>query len=217
MEPTTERSQRLETIVAILIAVATVVGAFVAWRSSVADDGAGDADFAGLRASVLAEETRALNNVNAFESYGAYANYWRYNELGNLIEIDQSGAPEQEIDLLERQRLEANDLAISNQRLFPNKFLDRDGSYNVKRQLGEMWADAARENDLNPDPRFAEAEQLRGKASWLLVAVTILSVALVFYTLVEAAGDRMKYLLVALGSLVLVAGAGLALFVEFRM
>ena len=36
MESAAERSQRLETIVAILIAIATVIGAVVAWRSSVA-------------------------------------------------------------------------------------------------------------------------------------------------------------------------------------
>src|SRR6476620_9476893 len=82
MDSKAERSQRLETVVAILIAVVTVIGALVAWRSSVADDGAGDADFAGLRASVRAEETRALNSVDAYENYGAYMNYRRYNEMG---------------------------------------------------------------------------------------------------------------------------------------
>ena len=217
MEARTERGQRLETIVAILIAIATVLGAVVAWRASVADDGAGDADFAGLRASVLSEQTKALNDVNAYESYGAYTNYRRYQELGDLLEADQANAPAEEAAVLERQRAYNHDLSISNQRLFPNKFLDRDGSYNVKRQLGEMWADAAKENDLNPDPQFAEADQLRTKANSLLVAVTILAVALVFYTLVEAVGERMKYLLAGLGSLCVVAGVVFALFVDFGM
>jgi hypothetical protein len=216
MESRAERSQRLETIVAILIAIATVFGAVVAWRSSVADDGAGDADFAGLRASVRAEETRALNYVNAYESYGAYTNYRRYQDMGDLIEADQPSAPEEVATVLERQRADYHDLSISSQRLFPNKFLDRDGSYNVKRQLGELWADAAKENDLNPDLQFAEADQLRAKANWLLAAVTILAIALVFYTLVETVGDRMKYLLVTLGSLSMIAGVVFALFVEFR-
>jgi hypothetical protein len=217
MQSQAERSQRLETAGAILIAIATVLGAVVAWRSSVADDGAGDADFAGLRASVRAEETRALNYVNAYENYGAYANYRRYNEMGNLIEADEASAPEQEKTDLERQRADNNDLAISNQRLFPNKFLDRDGSYNVKRQMGEMWADAAKENDLNPDPQFVEAEQLRAKANWLLVVVAILAIALVFYTLVESFGERMKYLMVTLGSLCMVAGIAFALYIELGM
>ncbi len=216
MESTAEQSQRLETIVAILIAIATVIGAVVAWRSSVADDGAGDADFAGLRASVRAEETRALNYVDAYENYGAYTNYRRYNDLGDLLAAAQANAPEQTASELERQRADNHDLSISNQRLFPNKFLDRDGSYNVKRQLGEMWADAAKQNDLNPDPQFVEAEQLRSKANWLLVAVTILAVALIFYTLVESFGKRMQYVMVAFGSLCMVAGMLFALFIEFR-
>ena len=147
MESKAERSQRLETVVAILIAVVTMIGAVVAWRSSVADDGAGDADFAGLRASVRAEETRALNSVDAYENYGAYMNYRRYNEMGNLI----------------------------------------------------------------------EADQLRDKANWLLAAVAILAIALVFYTLVESFGDRMRYVMVALGSLCMVAGTVFALFIEFRI
>jgi hypothetical protein len=217
MEASMERSQRLETIVAILIAIATVAGAVIAWRASVADDGAGDADFAGLRASVLSEQTKALNDVNAYESYGSYTNYKRYQELGDLLEADQASAPEADAALLDRQRADNHDLSLSNQRLFPNKFLDRDGSYNVKRQLGEMWADAAKENDLNPDPQFSEADQLRSKANSLLGAVTILAVALVFYTLVEAVGDRMKYVLAGLGSLCMLAGVAFALFVEFGL
>jgi hypothetical protein len=216
MESTAERSQRLETIVAILIAIATVIGAVVAWRSSVADDGAGDADFAGLQASVRAEETRALNYVNAYEDYSSYTNYRRYNDLGNLLEADAANADEQTAVELERQRADNQDLSISSQRLFPNKFLDRDGSYNLNRELGEMWADAAKEHDLNPDPQFAEADQLRNKANMLLAAVTILAIALVFYTLVESFGPRMQYVMVSLGSLCMVAGIVFALWIEFR-
>lgn len=212
-----ESRQRFETMVAILIAVTTVIGALVAWRASIADDGGGDADFAGLRASINAEETRALNTVDAYESYSAYVDYRRYNQLGDLIETDLANAAGEEADLLNQQRAEARDLAISSQRLFPNKFLNRDGSYNVKRQLGEMWADAARERDLNPEPLFAEADQLRAKANWLLAAVTILAIGLVFYTLVESVGARMQYAMIALGSLCLIAGTAFAFFVEFRM
>lgn len=218
LEPGAEKdNSRLETIVAILIAVATVIGAITAWRSSVADDGAGDADFAGLQASVRAEETRALNYVNAYENYGSYVNYRRYSEMGDLIAADQENASEEEAIILEQERANSHDLSISSQHLFPNKFLDRDGSYNVKRQLGEMWADAARENDLNPDPQFAEADTLRNKANMLLLAVGILAIALVFFTLVESFSGALQYGMVALGSLTMIAGTVFALFVEFRM
>jgi len=47
-----------------------VIGAVVVWRASVVEDGSGDA-----------EETRALNAVNAYESCENDVNYWRNKRL----------------------------------------------------------------------------------------------------------------------------------------
>jgi hypothetical protein len=207
-------SNRLETLVAILIAVVTVIGAVVAWRASVADDGAGDADFAGLRASLNAEETRALNAVNAYEHYGAYTTYWRYNALGDALAEEIELAPEVAVEALDRQRAEAYDLADANQDLFPNRFLNRDGTYSVAREMGQAWADAAREKDLYPDPQYAEADQLRTKSNRLLGSITILGVALVAFTLVETVGGRLKMALVLLGTALALAGTVLAVMID---
>jgi hypothetical protein len=205
---------RLETVVALLIAVVTVIGAVVAWRASVADDGAGDADFAGLRASLNAEETRALNAVDAYEHYGAYTNYWRYRALGDELADALATAPDDQLETLDRQRAEAYDLADANQDLFPNRFLNRDGTYSVAREEGEAWADAAREQDLNPDPQYAEADRLRAKSNQLLGTLTLLGLALVVFTLVESVEGRLKLALVALGTLLAVAGVVVAVVLE---
>lgn len=212
-----EKSSRLETVVAVLIAVATVIGATVAWRASVASDSAGDADFAGLKASVNAEETRALNFVNAYEHYGAYTSYSRYSRLGDAIsqDLESGAATEEEAYLLDRQRAESYDLAKANQDLFPNRFLARDGNYRVDREMGESWADASREKDLSPDPHYAEADKLRAKTNLLLATLTVVAMSLVFYTLVEAAGERFHTVMVALGTLFLVGGTIAAIVVEF--
>jgi hypothetical protein len=215
---TDEKENRLETVVAILIAVVTVIGAVVAWRASVAADGAGDADFAGLQATLNAEETRALNFVNAYEHYGAYVNYSRYLQLGNAVADDLSNGvaqSEEEAFWLDRQRAESFDLANANQELFPNRFLSRDGGYGVQRELGEAWADATREKDLDPDPHYAEADKLRDKTNLLLSTLTLLGIGLVFFTLVEAAGERLRYPLVGLGVLFSIGGTVAALVIEF--
>lgn len=215
---TDEKENRLETVVAILIAVVTVIGAVVAWRASVAADGAGDADFAGLQATLNAEETRALNFVNAYEHYGAYVNYSRYLQLGNAVADDLSNGvaqSEEEAFWLDRQRAESFDLANANQELFPNRFLSRDGGYGVQRELGEAWADATREKDLDPDPYYAEADKLRDKTNLLLSTLTLLGIGLVFFTLVEAAGERLRYPLVGLGVLFSIGGTVAALVIEF--
>lgn len=210
-----EQNNRLATLVAILIALATVIGAVVAWRASVAADGAGDADFAGLRATVNLEETRALAAVTAYENYGAFMNYRRYEDLGNLLVEEQTQLDEDEAALLEPERVSAHDLALANQQLFPNKFLNRDGTYALRREVGELFADAAKEKELQPDGQYAEADLLRNKTNQLLIAVTILAVALVFYTLVETVGKRMQYVLVAAGLLCTLAGSVMAMMIEF--
>src|SRR5262245_24931038 len=137
-------SSRLETAIALLIALVTVIGALAAWRSSVAADGSGDEDFAGLRATLNAEETRALNYVDAYEHYGAYTAYRRYEALGDAIAEDMADASEEEYEKLEAERADAYDLSIANESLFPNRFLSRDGTYNVEREIGEQWATEAR-------------------------------------------------------------------------
>ncbi len=217
MQTESDTGNRMETVVAVLIALVTVIGAVVAWRASVAGDGAGDADFAGLRASLNAEETRALNAVNAYEHYAAYTTYWRNNRLGDALAADIDAgntASEEEAYLLDRQRAEAYDLADANQDLFPNRYLNRDGTYGLARETGEAWADAAREKDLYPDPRYAEADQLRAKANQLLGTITILGLALVVFTLVETVAGKLKLGFIALGTLLAVGGAVAAVLLE---
>jgi hypothetical protein len=212
-----EKTSLQETLVAILIAVATVIGAVIAWRASVVADAAGDADFAGMKASLNAAETRALNFVNAYEHYGAYTTYSRYNELGNEIgtELQTSQTlTEEQTWALQRQQSEAYDLAKANQTLFPNRFMNRDNTYSVTREMGEGWADASREKDLNPDPQYAEADVLRGKTNKILAALGVLSLSLVFFAMVESVGERIQWLMVTLGVIFMLGGGILAFLIE---
>jgi hypothetical protein len=210
-----EKGSPLETIVAVLIALVTVIGAIVVWRASVIEDASGDADFAGLRASINVEETRALDYVNAYEAYGAYTTYKRYSDLGDLIAEDMGQTTEEQADVLNSQRADAHDLALAAEQSFPNKFMNRDGTYALQRQLGEMWADAAKEKDLKPEPQFAEADSLRNKTNRMLGSVSILALALVFFTLVESVSERLKYWMVGFGSALMVVGTVVALLIEF--
>jgi hypothetical protein len=204
----------LGTLVAILIAVVTVLAALITWRASVIEDASGDADYDGLRAAVNAEETRALNNVNAYENYSAYTAFKRYSDLGDLIAEDQANAASEEAAMLvEAERANAHDLAIANQFLFPNKFLNRDNSYAFQRQLGEMWSDAAREKDLMPDAKFSEADTMRSKSTKMMLSIMVLGISLVLYSLVESL-EKQKNIMIALGSIAAAAGVAMAVLIE---
>ena len=214
-ETTQNGNDRFTTIVAIMIALVALIGAVVAWRASVADDASGDADYAGLRAAINAEETRALNATTAYAQYGAYVAYQRNSALGDLIAEDMAAAAtDDEVLVLNSQRADAHDMAIASERLFQQRFLNRDGTYSVERQLGEMWADASKQRDLNPEPQFAEADRLSDKSSSLLAAVGVLALALVFYTLIESVSGRGRYVLFALGTLLAIGGTVAAIVLE---
>ncbi len=209
---------RFTTLVAIMIALVTVIGAVVAWRASVAEDASGDADYAGLRAAINAEETRAINAATAYAQYGSYVTYQRNSALGDLIADDMAlAATDDELLILNSQRADAHDTAIATERLFQQRFLNRDGTYSVERQLGELWADAVRERDLNPEPQFAEADRLSDKSSNLLAMVGVLALALVCYTLLEAVDGRLRYVLFAAGTLLALGGTIGAVMLELAV
>jgi hypothetical protein len=210
-----DNEERLETILAILIAVVAVIAGLVAWRASVADDGSGDADYAGLRAAVNAEETRTLNAVNAYQNYGAYVSYWRNWRLSELMQTQIQSASEEEALAMFDQLTEANDLANAARPLVETRFLNRDGSYNVNREMGERWADAAKEKEMEYEGQFKEADGLAAKSLSLLMALTILTIAPIFYSLLETVPAKMKMLMLGIGTLFLIAGVVLAVIAEF--
>ncbi len=215
-----KKDERLETLVAVLIAIVVVIGALVAWRASLADDASGDADYDGLSALVKAEETLALNTVNAYEDYSSYIRYWSNARLAELIDQDleaallTANAPAEQVEELNQELVTATDLANANVNFFDQRFVNRSGTYNLGRQLGEMWADAQRENDLEYESKFATADRLRAKTQNLLLTLMVLSIAPVFYALIESVSGRLRYVLLALGSLFAVAGMLAAILVD---
>ena len=80
--------------------------------------------------------------------------------------------------------------------------------------MGEMWANAAKEKDLEYESQFAEADTLRLKTNQFLIAMMVLGVALVFYSLVESMSERWKYLMIGLGSVFAIAGIVLAVMIQ---
>lgn len=213
----TENNDHFKTVIAVLIAVVTVIGAMVAWRASLASGSAGDADLTGVTATLDTEETRTLNKANLYANYQAYTNYMLHNELGNLIAADLEHASTDETPHLQQQKTAAWDVAITDQNFFRSRYLDKDGNYNTERDLGEAWAEAGQQKDLNPEPHFAAADQLRAKANWLVGTLIILALALLVYTIAEGMSHRFKYALALGGTVFLLIGVGTALAVELLM
>lgn len=214
----TSSQSRWDIVITILIAVIVAIAAIVSWWASLAADGAGDANFEALRALVNIEEARALNAVNAYEDYRSFTIYKKYKILGDLIAEDlERITDEDEYDEMEASMASAYDMATLYETLFPGRFLTRDGSYDLQRQLDEMWADVSQEKDVNPTPKLSEADYLSVKNGFLLATATILAVTLVCYTLVESVSGVWKYVMAGLGTTFALVAIVTALIVQLTM
>ncbi|MCE1253183.1 MAG: hypothetical protein LWX83_06490 [Anaerolineae bacterium] len=212
-----EETSKFETIISILIAIVVVLGALVSWRASLIDDSSGDNDYGGIKSAVSAEQARALNYVNAYSDYGNYVNYWKNSRLSTLISEDIAKNGDED-PVLDAQVKTANDIVDSSSDMFKMRYLNRDRSYNIQRQLGEMWADASKKSDLDYEAQFKSADEDRARTRLMLVALMILTVSPIFYTLIESSENpKYKYAMAILGTLFMIGGALMAFLVEFKM
>lgn len=216
----TDDSDRLNTIVAILIAVVTVIGALIAWRASVYDDGAGDADFAGLHAAANYQEAKALSRVNAYEHYGVFISYYRNRQVAEGLDELAEEAKGPQADELRQQAREAAELANASLTLLAEndaaRYLNRNDTYALDREMGAMMAAAAKQKDLNYQVQFDEAEVLRNTTARLLGTIVILGISLVFFTLVETFEGGTRYLMVAAGVVLALWGTVWWILIEVK-
>ena len=205
-------SQRLDNVVAILIALVTVLGALLAWRASVAGDAAGGEVFAGLQAAASYQEARSLSRVNAYEHYGVFISYYRHRQLAEGLEKLAGKAKGARAAGLLQESREAAELANASLGLLSQnsaaRYLNRDGSFALEREVGALMAAAAKEKDLRFAPRFARADALQDKTLHFLAVIVVLGVSLVFFTLVETFEGRVRYVLTGCGVLLTLGAIG---------
>ncbi len=187
-----EQSDTFQNIVAFMIAIVSLVGAVVAWQSTLADPD--DADRGGLQATLNAETTRFFNSAVLYKRYRAYTTYTLNDELQHQIEADLADTAESEQPELLEKQIESLDLAATSQLFFPSRYLNRDGSYNTSRDLGEAWAQAEQMQDLNAQTHFEDADGERVKIIVMVVLIIQLTIALLLYTLAEGLHPDRKWL-----------------------
>ena len=215
-----EKPDSLATILAIVIAIVTVLSALVSWRVAVFEHVRVDEDLDGLLASVNKQETLILDHATAYDDLAAYTRWWQYTRLAEIVdeELRTTGSQEEGVRLRTEMRRYAQ-LALDNKALFPSRYLMPDDGYDLNRQLGEMWADAADEKDVDPAAHFEESDRLIARALFMLAAGAILSLGLVFYALVESLGivSRHARWLLIVGTLLSAAGVILAILTQLDL
>lgn len=216
LQSNTQPDNRLEVFLAIMIAVASVMTALIAWRAFVAGDNAGDSDFAGIAAALNAENTRTSSAIRAFDNYSAFADFKQYSVLAQQLAADIALLPpdHEYLEVLEAQWDQTLTLLSYARDRFDNRFLTRSGNFDFQRNIGELFSEAARIRDHNPDPHFDAADKFREKYNLLQFTAIFPAASLIFFALTEIFRTRIRYLMLVCGIGLMLTGAFIAIFIE---
>lgn len=206
-----ERGATFSLLVALMLALVTIVGAVVAWRSAVAGTLAGNNEDAGLLASLNYQEAATTASIQASQNRATHLEYYRALRLAQT-EVEQGLATiearpditQEEINALFRPVVEKADLALTNKFFFENRYLTEDDFYDAEREQSESLAEAAQTKDLNAEPQFIAADRYRAISVALVATLIVLAISLWFFALAEVVGHSVKYVL-ALGGLAFLA------------
>ncbi len=210
-----EKGDTFKTIVGFMIALVTILGAVVAWRSALAGTLAGNTEDSGLLASLNLQEATTTGSIQASQHRAAHLEYFRYLQLA-LTEIDQANAeieqrdditPEEAQALL-RPIIENADLAITSRNFFDVRYLDENDNYDAERERAESLAEVAQEKDVDPDPQFRDADRYRAISVAFIATLVVLAISLWLFAFAETLDHPVKYVM-ALGGLVFIILGGI--------
>jgi len=199
------KSETFKSYIAVMVAIVTVLGATAACLASVAVSNAGDADFAGLDASIRAQKDEIVNTISAYEHYRAFTAYTRYNELGNLL-YDPNADAETNLENGALQREVWGMASGISSSFFNPRYINQDGQYDLTRELQEEYAQSAQNEDLNSAPYFAKSDAERNRSSFLTANMIVFAVSFWFLTLAQTTEKRIKYVWATIGILSALAG-----------
>lgn len=216
-----ESGRGFRNVVAVLIAMATLVGALVAWRASVAAD-----DAAGNRTrgtTVLINLTQHETEVTStlYQNLEAFTAYAWHLAMTNLIVADQGQARDAGLrSNLEGDRLRHANLALAALDLVNLDYLrrpDEPGSpqeFERERFHATNMAEVASQVDLDYQAHFDASDRDATIAQRLTAAAVLLSLSIFFYTGATLATSRLKYLWVGIGVIAFGLGGLAAALIE---
>lgn len=194
------KSERLDILIAVLIALVSLTVSLAAWRTNVVGSKASDANRQGL--------------IDALKKSAAQNESWRvvYQEAGFARDFVIASAA---ADAMEASGDKSMQSAAATQRqyLLPGmqmlsdplgtqkKYLKNDGTFDLEKRFADLEAEAPDLSGLNPEASFHLSDQYSSEQRWLTVGTVLLVISLFWLGMAELTKERARLLnlLVGLG------------------
>lgn len=217
-----EPGDRFKTLVAILIAVVSIVGAVLAWRAAAAGSSASDADVRGTVSIIQRNQALVASEADMYRNLSAYLQVRIHDALSlNLVADSERRAADDpkgsqywsdawtEIFVAEAY-LEQVDIRP--------EYIRADGSYDGQAAQDIDMAERSLSTDFDPQGQhFGRADRLRTRVLWLVGLTLVLAGALLCYTLATVIQRGLKYVFFALGSVLSILVVVGAVLVELSV
>jgi hypothetical protein len=205
-----ESGRAFHNLVAILIAVSTLVGALVAWRIAAAMDQAEYVDAQGLTALIESTQVKGRNAALLTLRQAAFADYHWQLVLASILENEAALAPASPQFY---RRLASVSFSQVEPDYVAHAGSPADERFDSQRYDQALYASAERQQNLDSAASFAAADQLRATARNLTFVGILLALSVFLYTGAEFSRSALKYGLAALGFLFFLAATAGALLV----
>jgi hypothetical protein len=217
-----EAADRFKTLVAILIAIVSLIGAVLAWRAAFADSGAADADVRGTVSIIQRNQALVASEAEMYRNLSAYVQVRIHDVLSLYLVADSERRAADDPKSAQYWADGWTEIFVAEAYLdevdIRPEYIRADGSYDGQAAQDIDMAERSLGTDFDPlGQHFAQADRLRTKVLWLVGLALVLAVALLCYTLATVIQRRIKYLFFALGSALSVLVVVAAIIVELRI
>jgi len=205
--------ERLEILIAILIALVSLTTSLAAWRTNVVGSGASDANRQGM--------------IDALKKNAAQNEDWRrvYEEAGYARDFTIASAA---VDAMEASQAESYHSAATTQRqyLLPGmrqvaeplatdkKYLKADGTFDLETRFADLEAEAPDLAALDPQASFDLAEKYSSEQRWLTIGTVLLVISLFWFGMAEFTKERARLINLVIGLGVYLFGVVFLVIVE---
>ena len=221
-----EAPDRFKLVVSVMVAIAAITIALVAWGSAVISNKSGDESSATIGSAVKAQQADFDSRLKSLEDHAGYLTYRRNNLTGDLL-FDYLQTPAGRSDLqrasLQRRATQSWDVGLGIDSFFSTRFARTDVSpdgtlrerYDVQRQYESGKADAAKERDVNADKHLLDLDALLNKQASMIGAIVVIGAAIWLMTLAYDTQPYFRMYPAALAVAVYAIGAGFATYTYF--
>lgn len=205
--------QRMDIVIAVLIALVSLTASLAAWRTNVVGSSASDANRQGLIDAVKKGAVQSEDWRRVYEEAGFARDFLI---MSAAVEAEEASGDKsyQSAAAQQRQYLLPGMQSLSESLNTPGEYLNTDGTFNLDKRFADLEAEDPDLAALDPGVSFKLAEQYSAEQRWLTVGTVLLMVSLFWLGMSELTQDRARTINLVIGICVYLFGVAFIFLIE---